>query len=185
MCASAAADLYYRALRLVLCVGAIACCCCSRTLPTFRVPPQTEIPLGAEPEPTVGHAVDFSGRYADDYIVRGILPGSVRRWTTDHPELRFNLKSGFGYSMFFIDVAVHDETFRVTGPVTLGVSVSGTAIGKRKFSTPGDYHCEFPISASLFQSERDVTVALDVTPLWTSPSDGAHLGILIDRAGFR
>ncbi len=128
--------------------------------------------------------VKFSDPDADEYVVRDIRPGDARRWTTDHPEMRFPIepRPGLRFEMSFWIVAT---TFRETGPVTLVVKINGQPLGSVYCQHPGNYRFERPVPLNWLRSGEPVRLLAEASPLWTVPADGAHLGYLIEEAGFR
>ena len=149
----------------------------------YPMPAQRQPPVADDPSPWRPY-VKFSDPDADDYIVRDIFPGDARRWTSDHPEMKFRLqpRPGMRFSMNFTIVGA---TFRDTGPVTVTIRVNNRQLGVVRCDHPADYHFEQPVPIAWLGSGDPVKVLAEANPLWTAPSDGAHLGYLIVEAGFR
>ena len=155
---------------------------CDHSPPSHSMPAQA--PASIEPDPPPHRSfVNFSDPDADEYIVRDINPGGERRWTLDHPELKFTVapKPGLRFKM---DFSIAEQTFKDTGPVEVVVKLNGNVLSKIQCGHPGEYHLERPVPLPWLEAGRPVHVTADAWPLWTAPGDGAHLGYLIQRAGF-
>ena len=126
----------------------------------------------------------FSQADADDCIVRDINPGGGSRWTRDHPELKFFVprQPGLRFSMSFW---IANDTFRDTGPVTLVVKINGNVLGSILCNEVRNYRFEQPVPLEWVRTGAPVVVLAEASPLWTAPGDGAHLGYLLEEAGFR
>lgn len=121
-----------------------------------------------------------------DYIVRDIadsLEGDRWRWTYEHPELQFSIKSA-EKAKLEVDFSVAGATLKDTGPVTVKFLVNGHDAGSMKCPKDGDYHFAKPVAAALLNADGINNVVIDVNPLWTAPSDGKRLGLILIRAGF-
>ncbi len=146
------------------------------------MPAQKPALRGSDP-----HAVflTFSDPDADEYIVRDISPGPAQgRWTLDHPEMKIPVepRPGLRFEMSF---SIHAMPFRDTGPVTVAVKINGHPLGSIYCDHVGDYRFTHSVPPEWVHSGEAAHVLAESSPLWTAPDDGAHLGFLIEEAGFR
>ncbi|MDQ6677620.1 MAG: hypothetical protein M3Z09_10030 [Acidobacteriota bacterium] len=120
------------------------------------------------------------------YIVKdvsdGLDPGGWR-WTFDRPELRFLVKTTDGVHAV-ADFSIADATMKDTGPVTVSFFVNGKLLGTEKYSKSGSYHFDKPVPADLLTAGKLATFAMRPEPIWISPTDKQHLGLILIRAGF-
>lgn len=172
-----------RGLTALLCFAAAACGCRCDPV-TFTIGTAASLPPGEEPPSYIGSTVDFNHPNADDYVVKGMLPGTGRRWTTDRTELQF-LVTPKSDLRFFMDLTVHEDTLRTTGPVKITFRISSHILGQVLYDRAGDYRFEASVPGNLVRSGVPVEVFADVSPVWVSPTDGVRLGFLIEKAGFR
>ena len=145
------------------------------------MPPQKRPPETSDPNYFL---VKFSDRNSGDHIVRDIQHGVQPCWTFDHPEMQFPVKPrpNLRFNMHFW---IHERTFHDTGPVTLTVKVNGHLLGTVRCEREGSYVFDRPVPVEWVHLGEPVDVLAEAAPLWTSPDDGAHLGYLIQDAGFR
>ena len=123
---------------------------------------------------------------ANAYIVKDISGGKDTggwRWTYDRPELRFTIRKADG-AHAVADFTIADDTFKKTGPVTSSFVVNDKVIAKEKYTKAGSYHFDQPVPAGLLTVDKPATFALEPRPIWVSPTDHAHLGVILVRAGF-
>ena len=174
--------VFYWGTTLLLLSFAACGCRCDRV--TFAVGSGNSLPPGLEPPAYFSSTVDFNHLNADDYVVKGMLPGTGRRWTTDGTELQF-LVTPKSDLRFFVDLTVHEDTFRTTGPVTITFRICSHVLGQASYDRAGDYRFEAAVPQELITAGVPVKVFADASPLWVSPTDGVRLGFLIERAGFK
>jgi hypothetical protein len=141
-------------------------------------------PMPAQPVDPSYFFITFSDLEADEYLVRDFYPGGARRWTADHPEMRFPIepRPSLRFEMSFWIVAA---TFRDTGPVTLLVNINGHRLGSVYCRHAGNYRFDLPVPLHWLRAGEPVRVLAEVNRLWTASADGAHLGYVIEEAGFR
>ena len=83
-----------------------------------------------------------------------------------------------------MDFALPETTFRVTGPVTLAISLNGSPFDRPRFDHPGPQHYEHEVPAQLLRADAINLVAIDPDKLYTAPVDGVKLGFPLSRVGF-
>jgi hypothetical protein len=144
------------------------------------MPPQKRPPEALDPD----SYVNFSQPGADECIVRDINPGDGYRWTRDHPELKFWVRRqpGLRFSMSFW---IATATLRDTGPVTVAVKINGHLLVNIRCNQARNYRIDRPVPLEWVCPGEPVLVLAESSPLWTAPGDGAHLGYLLEGAGFR
>jgi len=86
---------------------------------------------------------------------------------------------------FEMSFLIVDTIFRDTGPVTLVVKINGHRLGSVYCQHAGNYRFDRPVPLNWRRSGEPLRVLAEVNRLWTSPADGAHLGYMIEEAGFR
>jgi hypothetical protein len=154
-------------------------------LPDYAPPPQREALPGAE-SGGFSSFLSMSNPNADAYIVQGVAAhteGPGFRWTYAHPVLRFRLP-GVERLRFVMDFALPEITFRVTGPVTLSISLNGRPFDHPRFDHPGQEHYERDVPPDYLRADAINLVAIDPDKLYTAPEDSAKLGFPLSRVGF-
>jgi hypothetical protein len=154
-------------------------------LPDYAPPPQREALPGADSS-GLSYFLSMSNPNADAYIVGGIeahTEGSGFRWAYAHPVLRF-LVPRIDHPRFVMDFALPETAFRVTGPVTLSISLNGRAFDRARFDHPGQQHYEHEVPGDFLRSNAINLVAIDPDKLYTAPADGVKLGFPLSRVGF-
>jgi hypothetical protein len=158
---------------------------CSRSKDSKAPPSQQGMVRRKQMAPTKS-VVFMNDPAALDYVVRDVsdaLEGNRWRWTFEHPELQFVLKSTEKLK-FEADYSVADATLKDTGPVTVTFSVNGHDLPPVKHAKTGDYKFSQPVPAAWLSTDGFTKVGIDVKPLWVAPSDGKKLGLILIRAGF-
>jgi hypothetical protein len=154
---------------------------CASHPDSYPAPPQYGTPhLPDPPLLTLGfpnsHARILEDVYEDPASKGGL-------WTSQHPAFSFTLKHTENLDLY-MRYSVHNTTFADTGPVTLTFHVNGEVIGRTRIEVPSEREYSQPVPWSLLQARNPVIVQVDIDPVWTSPSDGAKLGILLWTIGF-
>jgi hypothetical protein len=156
---------------------------CSR-LPTVYPPPAQAAGLADPSTAGLGPMVVMSDPRAEAYIVSGFRPVSEGswRWAHDRPVLRFYLPDS-GPLEFVLDLTLPEQTFALTGPVTIGIAVNGSALDRMRCAHAGSYSYHHPIREELLR--RNAINVVAVTPDKTAPREGGEkLGFVLSRAGF-
>jgi hypothetical protein len=121
-----------------------------------------------------------------DHIVSGIrerIEGDGWRWTREQPRLSFLLPRASGWT-FSMDFGFPAPNFRDTGPVTVTFIVNGRVLDKVRYTQPGDQHFEKAVPAAWLRAGEETVAGADIDPPWIAPTDKAHLGFVLHRAGF-
>lgn len=129
----------------------------------------------------------MSDAMVDSHIVSGVLggePGSSWRWANPRAELRFHL-SEVKAQKFSIDFTIADDTYKLTGPVTMQFFLDGKKFASTHLETPGSKHFETPVPESLLKTDAPIVVAAEVDKFYTSSHDGTKLGFILTRMGFQ
>ena len=150
--------------------------------PEFLAPPPQRKTPEARPFPT--KLLEMSATDAELHIVRDIAKGPAEswRWSGQNPTVRLHLVYADGLK-YHLDFAIADDTFKVTGPVTLTFQVNGKPLASQRFDTPGHRVWEAPVPPGLLTSGDDNTLGVMVDKVWASPGDGSRLGIIILNIG--
>jgi hypothetical protein len=153
-------------------------------LPDYPPPPQREALV--RPSATgLSYFLNVANPNADAYIVQGIgdkTEGRGFRWAFAHPVLRF-LVPFMDHPKFLLDFALPEPTFRVTGPVTLTVSINSRFFDKRRFVEMGQQHYEREVPVGFLRFGVLNFVSIDPDKVFVA-EDGAKLGFPFSRAGF-
>lgn len=163
-----------------------ALCGCATAPETYSPPMQRRTYTSEELNP-VGAFAEMSDPAAEAYFLRDIsanLEGGSWRWTHEKPELRFLLKSSQGLK-FQCDFGIVEATFRRTGPVTFSIYVNGHLLSETRCPKPIEYSVIKEVPAAWLQAGAMNTVALRVDKVFTASNDGAKLGFVLYRAGFK
>ncbi len=105
-------------------------------------------------------------------------------WTYLVPTLQFGLKQT-EQRVFTMDFSIVPMAFHSTGPVTLSCFINGNLLAKVNCPRPGEYHLQRPVPASWLRTSEPNYVRAVLDKVWTAPADGARLGYVLLRAGFR
>jgi hypothetical protein len=121
---------------------------------------------------------------SDEYIVKDISPArDFRRWAFAAPELRFLVKETH-HLKFAAEIAIPQDTFKVTGPVTIICAIDGKKLAPSRCDHAGDFRLEKPVPDGWVAEGKQVHVTFEASPRWISPLDGAQLSFLLRGAGF-
>src|SRR2546423_2196370 len=163
---------------------------CAPAPDSYPPPAQYKMPPGPEPAiPPLDPAralLEMSDADLEAHIVRDIFASHDETgwcWTGEHPAVRLNpgeLKDTELYLRF----AVPEQTFRVTGPVTVTVRIGDRVLDRFRIDRSREREYRRPVAAQDVAS-RPIVLSLDVAPTWISPSDGVRLGVLLHSIGFR
>jgi len=149
------------------------------------LPMQRVFDPSTEPK-VVGAIISMESPHVDNYIVSGVItrePGSSWRWANEKAQLRFAL-SETERMKFVADFVIADETFKVTGPVTMKFVVDGKLLGSERYDKPGEKHYETEVAPGLLRADGPMTVVAEVDKYFKSEQDGVKLGFLLIRMGF-
>jgi hypothetical protein len=129
--------------------------------------------------------VRMNDAQAADYIVHDVSDyvQSGWRWTFDRPELHFFLAKT-DHLQFEVDYSIAADILKVTGPVTVWFYLNDKVIGSMRCEREGDYKFIRTVRPDLVKVGEIASVAMEMKPVWVSPKDGQHLGIILTAAGF-
>ncbi len=160
---------------------------------TGCAPPETWQPLPFQrstPDETPGSSLRALVRMSDvdasRHFVRDIdatLQSGAWRWTGKRPELKLFLESTENIRVL-VEYAVAGDTFRETGPVNVTLYVNGKRVAGRRCEADGRYQFQEMVAPGLLRAKAENTIALEVDKIWTSPVDGAKMGLILLSAGF-
>lgn len=160
-------------------------CACSNA-PEWYAPPMQRV-FDPELEPkVVGATISMDSPHVDNYLVSGIIthePGATWRWANPKAELRFALNETKGMK-FHADFVIAEDTFKLTGPVTMKFTVDGKVLGSQRYDQHGEKHFETAVDETLLRTDAPMLVAAEVDKYFQSPQDGVKLGFLLIRMGF-
>lgn len=146
-----------------------------RSLPVSFPPPAQRPAMEAR------HFVMMGDPDSGNFIVQGFRPKSEGewRWALDHPVLRFILPEA-GPLRFTMDFTLPDATFRMTGPVTLAISINGHPLDRPRYDHAGNYQYARPVPDDLLHKPGENLVAIGPDKVATP----GKLGFVLIRAGF-
>jgi hypothetical protein len=155
-------------------------------MPETYAPPEQRQPFENFRPYRITRVVDMSDGDVDAHVVRDIPTGveGPWRWAGQRPTIRVALRKTENLS-YIIDFSVADATFKSTGPVTMTFLVNDHVLDSAHYSTPGTYHFEKSVPAEWLEAGKDATVGAAIDKVWVSPDDGAKLGFILTRIGFR
>lgn len=84
---------------------------------------------------------------------------------------------------YVIDFSVAGATFKETGPVSVTFSVEDHELGTEHYNQPGQQHWEKIVPAEWLQPNTETEIGAKVDKVWTSPGDGAKLGLILTKIG--
>jgi len=101
-------------------------------------------------------------------------------WTGKRPTVRISLRGGLSVH-YIVDFSIADATFAKTGPVAVTFLVNDHALETVRYAAPGPQHFEKAVPAEWVAAEN--VVGAEVDKVWTSPDDGAKLGLILNSVG--
>lgn len=159
---------------------------CKRA-PEWYPPPEQQHPIVVLNPPPGTLLVDMGDPDVAEHIVSDINPSQDNtpwRWTQKRPTLKILLLETEGLK-FVADFTIWEGTIKQTGPVTISFFIGDRLLDKIPYETPGFKHFEKPVNPDWIQTVTDTVIAAEIDKLYTSPSDGAKLGFIITRMGFK
>jgi hypothetical protein len=150
---------------------------CSR-LPESFPPPRQAAALAPDPMAAMSDA------NAGDYIEEGFREKSEGpwRWAHEHPVLRFHLPL-LPRAKFHMTFALPEQTFRLTGPVTLTFSVNGHVFDRARYDKAGEQQYTHEVPAEFLKPDATNLVAID-SDRAAVPNPPEKLTFVLIRAGF-
>jgi len=160
---------------------------CEQYPAAYSPPPQWPNDFGPDPHPSfdVNAAIRMDSPWVWRFLVKDIdtSPGQVRRWTFEHPEMRFTLQDKANRRLV-VNFIVHSVTFKDTGPFTVDFLVNGKSVGKMRCAEPEEHRFEARVPQALLETAAETRVVFQLDKYWIAPADGAKLGILLVDVGF-
>jgi hypothetical protein len=163
-----------------LCFTLVGCGYGSRE--SKELPPQYadrgELPSSTPP------FVEMSHPGAPSTIVKDVsatVEAGTWRWTGEHPTLKVRIPDTQGWRLL-VRYAVSDVTFKETGPVKITYALNGKDLQTEMVKAPGDRVFNQPVPAAMLNQGENI-ISIHVHNPWTSPTDGAKLGLILTGAG--
>jgi hypothetical protein len=120
---------------------------------------------------------------AAEHFVSGILP-PVGGWSWTNQKFVVKVKTaGVENVRYVIDFSVADVTFKSTGPVNVTFFVNDHELATERYAIPGQQHWEKLVPAEWLQPNAETIIGAAVDKVWTSPGDGAKLGLILTKIG--
>jgi hypothetical protein len=169
---------------LVFLVSLVFLSACDR-LPESYPPPEQRQPVpGINDLGPEAMLVSMGSPEADRYIVKDVYPGTgiSWRWTKKEPTVRVPLRSPRTFSA---DFALWQDSFRITGPLTISFLVNGKLLDKIRYTTPGEKRFEKAVPPEWFTGGDEAIVALSVDKLYTEPRGGSKFGVILVSLGLK
>lgn len=149
-------------------------------MPPPSPPPQQRPPLPAFRSYRVEHFVNFAEGDMAGVVSDVLLPSGGWSWTRKRPAVKVRLRGGLPVH-YLIDFSVAEATFAQTGPINVTFFVNDHTLETVRYTAPGAQRYEKPVPPEWLQTEN--IVGAEVDKLWTSPDDGAKLGLILNRIG--
>jgi hypothetical protein len=126
----------------------------------------------------------MSDPHADNYIVQGFRAKSEGpwRWAHEHPVMQFYLPQ-LERAKFTMSFAFPEQTFRLTGPVTLTFSINGRFLDRVRYDKPGGHEYTHEVTAEFLKPNGINLVAIEPDKV-AAPSPWEKLSFVLIRAGF-
>jgi hypothetical protein len=169
----------YSAVILALMLAA-----CMNT-PDVYAPPIQRQPMAGEMKAPIGRFVNVNDPKAERYFVRDVrvLEADSYRWTGKNPTFRFILESAKNLK-FLMEFSISGETMKVTGPLTMTVTVNGRLLDRVTYGEPGPKVFEKPVEESWLSEVGENIVSVEFDKVYIAEADGVQLGVTLSRAGF-
>ena len=84
-----------------------------------------------------------------------------------------------------VDFSIAETTLRETGPVTVSVLINGHLFDTLRYTDAGVKHFDKPVPPNFLRARSVNFAALEIDKVWVSKTDGAVLGFILTRAGFK
>lgn len=156
------------------------------SIPDSYAPPVQRRPIYGPEDSALRPYVAMNDPNVEAHLVRGVSPAlenGAWRWTGDKAELKFAPAAMDGQKLR-VDFAVAENTFSITGPVTLTFTVNGRTLDKVRYDSGGQKRFEKAVPGAWLRASGENFVAIEVDKPWVSPKDGAKLGVILVGAGF-
>jgi hypothetical protein len=115
--------------------------------------------------------------------VMGGTPADPYRWTFERPALLFQVPKR-GNTKFKMDLVVHGDTFKKTGPLRMTVWLNGKPIGQKVYDSPEKQTFQQEIAPEWLRSDGLALVETTLDTYYVAPADQRKLGYLFVRGGF-
>ena len=174
------------AVRLYLALLLLSALTACVNIPDTYAPPIQRKPINGPDPSAFRHHIAMNDPMITAYIVRDIsdhLESGAWRWTRKRPTLRFQLDR-IDHLKLRVDYTVAEYTMKTTGPVSVSFFVNEHLLDKVAIPASGEQHFEKPVPAEWLRIDGETIVAMEVDKVWTSPDDGAQLGLILSSAGF-
>jgi hypothetical protein len=161
-------------------------CACKQYPAACSPPAQRPGDMGPDPAARGNDAAtSMDSPWVHKFIVKDIdgSPGQGRRWTYEHPEMRFTVDKNTDERLV-VNFLVHSQTFKQTGPFTVDFLVNGKSVGKMRCAEPEEHRFEAPVPRAVLDLSAETHVTFQLDKYWVAPADGAKLGILLMDVGF-
>ena len=121
---------------------------------------------------------------ASAYLVRGFREKNdgAWRWALAHPVMRFYLPA-LPRATFTMAFVLPEETFRVTGPVTLTFSINGRTLDRARYEKPGEQQYTHQVPPEFLKPQAINIVGVEPDKV-AALNPGEKLSFLLIRAGF-
>jgi hypothetical protein len=172
-------------ISFVLLCSVLFLAACDRPPESYAPPEQRHPVEGFNPGPEA-IMVEMNDPDASLHIVKDIYGQSDPswRWTAQNPTVQLLVVSTEKLR-FHADFAIWDEGFKTSGPVEIAYLVNGKVLDKIRYTTPGQKHYDKPVPADWLSADTDTTLAMSLDKVNIAPRDGAKLGVILLRMGFK
>ncbi len=118
------------------------------------------------------------------YLVKGFRQRNdgAWRWALEQPVMRFYLPA-FTQAKFTMAFVLPEQTFRLTGPVTLTFSINGHVLDRARYEKGGEQQYTHEVPAELLKP-KDVNIVAVEPDRVAAPNPGEKLSFLLISAGF-
>jgi hypothetical protein len=151
-------------------------------MPPPFAPPEQRQPMPEFRAYRVQHIANFSEGDMSRVVADILRPAGGWSWTGKRPTVKVRLRSA-NHVHYEIEFAIAAATFQQTGPVSVTFFVNDHVLDTLHFSKPGPQHYEKAVPAEWLVLEKDNLAGAEIDKVWTSPDDGAKLGLILNRLG--
>jgi hypothetical protein len=154
---------------------------CDRLPESFPPPAQR---ASLETSSGLAHFFAMSDPNAAAYLVKGFREKNdgAWRWALEHPVMRFYLPA-LAQAKFTMAFVLPEQTFRLTGPVTLTFSINGQVLDRARYQKPGEQQYAHEVPAEFLKPQAINIVAVEPDRV-AAPHPGEILSFMLIRAGF-
>ena len=153
-------------------------------MPETYAPPVQRKPVFVQDKGPIRSEFSMHEPSSAAHLVKDVsekLEAGAWRWCFEKPTLLLAAPDRTGVR-FEADITIAEQTFKVTGPVEIKVSINGRELGSVNYDSPGPKQIKMPVPEGWLQKDADHVVVLAQDKLYEAGD--RKLSFILSRAGF-